>query len=273
MTAKGDEAGILPLDGESEEIELNPVQQAFEIWIQPEVERRINSGTWERGTAIIAAQVFLPSPLDGEEPMVRLNGEVQASVKVKFKPKVSIKVGDPVNARDIQEIGPVSRLAQDDANAGLITLLLLENSWHMSFDFRRDVPRASAILDRAQEFTLSASDSHDLGRDGVSYDNLFSAAELAAKAQLLLYMFFPYKHPNDHGAIFGRYRTWSSSGNVPHQHINALKALRRVRPRARYLQGDSPYPEFDELYWTVADMIARTREYAGSVNQEENDDG
>ena len=261
----GTPSSSLDLD---EEAQRNVVQQVFDLWITPEIARRKTEGRWADGTALVGAQVFLPSPLDGEVPTVLLNQEVRAIAKVKFKDAAHLKPGDPVRANDIKEIGSIRRLPEDHPNAGMITILSLNDKWHMVFDLRRDAHRAKRILDAAQDFALSARDSDRCDRRGPAFDNLYSAAELSAKAQLLLFAFYPYNNPKDHGAIYGRHKKWVQMGNLPSSHSQAFDKLRRARSNARYLDGYQPLPGFDLLFWAVAEMIATGRGQLPEFNDE-----
>ena len=165
--------------------------QAMEIWIRPEIENRRQKGTLTLPFALNAAQVIMPSPRDKRDDYVRLNDEVQALVRVKARR--SIDKGELVFSRDITEVGAINLAKDDEPNAGHLTMMNIGGQWTIHFDFRRDKTYAKKLLVLAREFYATAIDSFGKGRLRPAVENLFAAAELAAKAETLIFCFFPYQ--------------------------------------------------------------------------------
>jgi hypothetical protein len=258
MQGKSHELNI-PQDPD-EETQVRAIQQAFDLWITPEIERRKAAGTWPNGTALTGAQILLPSPLDNKPIEIRLNQEVRMLAQIEFAAPATVRPDDPVYEQDIAMIHEIARLPDEDPNAGMLAFILVNGSWHLFFDFRRDARRASKLLDLADEFAHASEESFSSGWLGPAYDNLFSAAELAARAQLLLFSFFPYGNRKDHGAIRSKYQQWTRLGNMPLKTGKALKQLAKARLRARYLEHEEAYPDFNEVHLAVQELVQRTKE-------------
>src|SRR5688572_23907614 len=82
----------------------------FELFIRPELERRLQEGTITSPYEIRMAQVIF-SP-DGSKPKVRLNEEVRAVAKVKPS-KLPLRKGQAVMASDVAEIEEIELTGLD----------------------------------------------------------------------------------------------------------------------------------------------------------------
>jgi hypothetical protein len=109
----------LPADGHA-----NLLQQVFELWAQPEVERRQVLGTMPRPAQVHAVQVLLRAdgPVD-----VRLNDEVRGIARATADRDVA--AGELVSFQDVESLVDFSLEAADDANAGHITAIALPAGW------------------------------------------------------------------------------------------------------------------------------------------------
>ena len=112
------------------------IRQAFELWIEPEMNRRRQAGTIGAAFQLNMAQVvFDPT---GGGPSVRLNEEVKGVLSVETARP--IEKGELVKMSDIAEIRTHS-LTDDDPDAGHFTIIRFKDIWFLSFDFRYNVGR------------------------------------------------------------------------------------------------------------------------------------
>jgi uncharacterized protein (UPF0332 family) len=207
------------------------LEHAFEIWINPEVERRRGHGRLPAGFVVLAAQVVMNV---GKAPVVRLNEEVRLVVKVP-SPEEPFKVGDavPINWDEVAEV----HLGPDDENAGHMTLIRDRNRWLLSFDFRYNAERANDCLDAAREFLGAARDSLQANRLRVFAETLFGATELAVKAKLLTMPDPEILKTKKHGMVAGKYNRWANLGNADVENAKLLNRLSNMRSLARYVGG------------------------------------
>jgi hypothetical protein len=209
--------------------------QAVDLWIAPEIERRALLGLLSKPFPLTAAQVIFPSPRTKIDIQVRLNEEVQ--VKVLYRADRPVEKGELVSIDNPDSIGEVRLLDGDEPDSGHLTMLLVGDRWVIHFDFRRDRQYARELLKRAREFYATATFCLSREWTGPAIENLLAAAELAAKAELLVSCYLNYKKPKDHGAVRGRYGQWVGLGNAPLAGNSALNKLSRMRPAARYCEG------------------------------------
>jgi len=234
-------------------------RQALDLWVNPEIEERRSRRLIDDGFALHSAQVIFPSPLDARANYVRLNDEVKAVARVKINRPTS--VGDHIRESDIEDFEAVRLPENDEPNAGHLTMVRISQKWFIGFDFRRDKKRACEHITRADEFLRAARLSFRQGLVGPGLDALHSAAELAAKAELLLFMAYLPARPRDlkdHGFLRGRYGRWTGLGNAPKPANSALKQLSQLRRRARYLEGGH-HLKRGQLLKSVSAMIGRVR--------------
>ena len=238
------------------------IQQAildgiFRTYINPEIERRQKAGNLESPFELIAALVVL-SP-DGSECEVRLNSEVSFHATPIYKPGVLVTPDAPVFAGDLEGIEGIQLMDSDDPDSGYIVLLLLNGVWHLKFDFRRNKCFAGQLLDVAKQFHEAAGFSLEKRHLNACLDNLFSAAELSAKAYLIQTRFDLLKS-RKHSAVQTFFNMEASLDNIPPEHCDVLNQLRKLRNPARYLERDLIISEQDAQHFfdVVRDMIDTT---------------
>jgi HEPN domain-containing protein len=207
------------------------LQQAFELWIEPEIERRRQAGRLPDGFKLHAAQVIFDMELDA--PEVRLNDEVKAALQIRVDR--AIEPGEPVRWADVTELVDL-QLTDQDPNAGHLTVLSRPDGWWITFDFRYNATRIAETLQAATEFLASARSALDKGHTRPFVDTLFSATELLAKSILLVVPDKRLVTSRRHGFISARYNIWGGKlGNVPRPFVELLNDLERMRGSARYL--------------------------------------
>src|SRR6185436_18074524 len=116
-----------------EEITRNASKQFMDTFITPEVMRRQESGELPRPLDLRAAQIiFYP---DGKKPAIRINSEVKAIGKMKLKPGIEKDYGDAVYENELEGLEELMLTDEDDPDAGHVTILKLNGTWIMAFDF------------------------------------------------------------------------------------------------------------------------------------------
>jgi hypothetical protein len=208
-------------------------KQIWELWVEPEILRRGREGILAPDFKLYAFQVLLASANDGRESIVRLNDEVKAVAKIRSSRP--IRVGDPVYIRDIEAVEEIA-LVDGERNFAHVTGLDLRGTWVVHLDFRYDKKRAHEHLQAAKDFLEMAQAARQTGKLRPFVDNLFSAAELIAKAELMLTPTGSPKELKNHERIKGRYMSWARLENAPKSSSRALAELGELRYRARYLR-------------------------------------
>lgn len=208
------------------------MQQLVTLYVTPEVERRRADGAMANGTPIPAAQVvFFP---DGRRPIVRLNTEVRAILSPTPRDGVTKQNGDEVFADELGAIERIS-LPDDEPNCAHATILLLGTRWVCGFDSRYDREHARKHLDLGDQFLALARIAREKGWLGPFVANLFSAAELAAKATLLLMPDPEFRKQASHKHIATKFQSFAELGNVNSEFRDTLDRIRGWRHGARCL--------------------------------------
>jgi len=210
--------------------------QFMDLFVIPEVKRRQEIGELEKSLDLRAAQiVFFP---DGRKPQVRINSEVKAIGKVKLKPRISKKVGDPIREHEVEGLREITLTEEDDPDCAHATLIRISNSWIIAFDFRYNKALSAKHMETAKQFYESAEFAFNQRNWAPFVDNLFSAAELIAKATLLLMPDSKFRNKAKHGGIQVRYNRFADLGNVKPVYRKTFNRLSGLRPYARYLRRD-----------------------------------
>ena len=216
-----------------EEIGSNASKQFMDIFITPEVMRRQDIGELPRPLDLHATQILFHP--DGKKPTVRINDEVKAIAKMKLKSGIQKDYGDSVYANEIEGLEELMLTDEDDPDSGHVTMLKFNGTWIMAFDFIYNKALAKKTIETAKEFIEAAefSLSHEFW--SAFTDNLFSAAELLAKATLLATWSDPeFREKTTHPAIHSRYNRFAHLGNVDSKHASIFNKLSKMRYPARY---------------------------------------
>lgn len=223
-------------DETSKEPELtrNVLQEAFNLWVAPEIERRKQAGWIPASFVLNGAQVILN--LDADAPEIRLNEEVRATARIKANR--AFQQGESVKASEVEEIYAIL-LTELDPNAAHVTMVRIRNFWFVAFDFRYNSTRANEAHAAAGEFLGCAESALNKGHARAFVENLFSAMELMAKADLLMFP-DPDKvilKARSHGTISAKYNWLRKTGGIEPEYATLLNQLTDLRPLARYLRG------------------------------------
>ena len=233
-------------------------EHAMEIWFEPEIHRRQEQGVAPKPFQLRKAQVIIcPDERPNE---IRLNEEVQAVGQIKLKDGVIKKPGDPIYLDEFEDVPSIELPETADPNCGHFTLLLIGDRWYGSFDFHYNKGKARELLSAAEDFYEISSTALSAGKMRLAIDNLFSAAELAAKAYVISMPLPGDSDSKSHGHVHSRFNMFSQHGNIDSEHRKAFNALASARAGARYLQGAVAGRELVMKWQTeIAGLIAHVR--------------
>lgn len=239
----------------NEEIGKKSFDQFMNLFVLPEVQKRQSSGSIPTPYDLKAAQIIFSS--DGQPASVRLNSEVKAKAKIKLKKDIRKQKGEVIYQHEIDGFENIILTEQDDADSGHVTMLRIENQWIMTFDFIYNKGLSRKYVDVAQEFLSVAQIAFEKKFWHPFTDNLFSAAELSARALLLSIPDPKFKKKTSHADLSHRYNWFADLGNVKPEHRTIFNKLAGWRSNARYLKGTflKNKDEAEQLLAAVQDMV------------------
>lgn len=215
------ETRAIPADDSGPSLGNDLFRQVVEMYVRPELAKRN-----ETGLEVRAAQVVMAV---GQAVKVRLNEEVRAVVRR------SIRKREEVGSNDIGDLESIE-LMSHDPNSAHITVLLLETGWSIAFDFRYNRAEVARHLAVAAEFLEGAAAACERAHLHAFTDSLFSAAELTAKAELLMLPDPQLLGDTNHRFVASQFnRRWRGQETVQEQ-VRLLNQLGASRYPARYLR-------------------------------------
>lgn len=236
-------------DADSEEFGSRVLENAFNLWINPELARRRALGELPEHFTLIAAQ-RIQRP-DGTI-IVRINDEVRGMASVRLSR--SVQKGEAVMLSDLDGLEGFDIL-EEELDSGHWTVLWSGTRWFMSFNFLSNRGRCIDLLTKASQFRRTAADATERGHAAVAVDNLFSACELASKA-LLVASHVVELDAKTHGTVASRINSWRKLGNVEGAFVDLFNRLRELRPLYRYDASQSErMPITDDDLELVAQII------------------
>ncbi len=215
------------------EIAQRVFQQAMDLWITPEIEKRKQHKKISPNFELRSAQIVFSSERALIE--IRLNDEVKAIAKCKVN-KAKNK-GDVIYEEDIENIEKIE-LTNKDPNSAHLTLLRVRDKWIISFDFRYNKKRILEHIEASKEFLESAKDNLSKNRLRPFFEDSFACAELLAKSILLQLPDKKMLYGKDHTSRIDKFKNWASLGNVSQKHSDILERLKKLRSSARYLSSN-----------------------------------
>lgn len=238
-------------------------QQFMDLFVNPEVMRRQEAGDLPKPLDLRAAQIIFFA--NGRKPQVRINKEIRAIAKVKFKEGISKNSGEPVFAHEIEDLGEINLIDDDDPDCGHATLVKINGRWTIAFDFQYNKGLSRNHIKTASEFYEAAEFSFSRKNWSAFVDNLFSCAELSAKVILLTFLSPELARKATHPLIRQRYNRFADLGDFDETHRSVLNKLSGWRINARYLKGRVPVSEDEavELLNIVKDMLTYAKGYIG----------
>jgi hypothetical protein len=233
----------------NEQLASRILENAFKLWFEPEVKKRLADGRLKKGAAVWAVQVVLTLEAD---PDVRLNQEVRGAFVA--RPSRKVESGEVVLLEDIRDIESM-QLTNEDPNAGHFTAVVHNGRWHIFFDFRYNATRIQTQLEAADQFIAAAASAIERGHDIAAVDNLYNAVQMMAKSYLLTTGDQRVLESKTHGFIETGFNRQAKIGNVDAGAAKLLNRLARLRPKTRYALEPHRVAS-SELEWMLAD--ART---------------
>lgn len=191
---------------------------------------------------LLAAQAIIFP--DSRPPLIRLNGEVSADLKLKKGTDTTVENFWP-SAADVLKI----KLKEGEfVNCAHVTMIGLADTFQLVFDFTYNREISSANLQIAREFLTTARFALHKDLKSAYIDNAFSAAELLAKTNLLLETNKLMVGKTNHSAIKSEFnkRHRYSTDDFDLSVKNVLNKLSDMRSRARYLNGTVDIEKLDD---------------------------
>ena len=223
------------------EFAQNAFNNFMSLFFQPEIDRRKALNLIEEPFDLLAAQAIIFP--DGRQPLIRLNGEVSADLKLKKETNTQVKNFWP-SSNDV--IGIKLKPGEFD-NCGHVTLVALSDRFQLVFDFVYNKQIAGDNLKVANEFLTTARYALENDLKAAFIDNAFSACELLAKTNLLLETNKMVTGKTNHSAIKSefnkRHRYSTDAFDLAVKDI--FNRLSDTRNRARYLNGSVDIEKLD----------------------------
>jgi len=243
------------------EIYKKAFQNFLDLFVTPEVQKRQEAGKLPKPLDFRAAQIiFYP---DGRRPEIRINSEVLALAKMKLKEGVIKEIGEAVYENELDGFEKITLTNNDDPNCGHVTMLKINNEWFLAFDAIYDKQLSKQHLETAKQFIAATEFAFSQKHWSTFVDNLFSAAELIAKAILLGSWSGPkFRKDSSHRAVHSRFNKYTHLGNADPKFTEALNKLSKLRYPARYVEGelnlskDEAQKYLDVVKKMYEDMIA-----------------
>jgi hypothetical protein len=231
------------------------------LFFLPEIVRRQKLGLVSKPLEVRIAQVvFYP---DGRPNSVLLNEEVKFRARVKMKPGTVKKPGEAFFDHEVEDIDDIELTCKDGPDCAHATVVWLSGMPHVLFDFRYNKALARRHVDTARQFHRVAKMAWSERLLSPCADNLYSAAELAARAMLLTFPDPEFSKGAKHKEIKRRFSAFASLGNVPTEQNDAFQKLTQMRYPMRYLRRESGLTdsEVEGLLRCVEELIARAERF------------
>jgi len=144
-----------------------------------------------------------------------------------------------------------------------VLLFKIGSNWFIGFDLRYNKGFSKKNIEAAEQFYESAKFSLEKNNMRAFVDNLFSAVELTAKAELLSFPDPKFRKRTKHKSIHTRYNQYAKIGNAESCYRDALNELSKLRYPARYLNGELSISsdEAHKLLDAVKSMIDDAKSY------------
>lgn len=244
---------IVPPD--PEEFGQAVIKNVFEIWFTPEIERRKAAGLIGDFVLMFAQALF---PEDGAN-QIRLNDEVRGTMMVEAQRDATL--GEQALMADLECIRSFE-LIEEEMDCGHFTVVRrgASNRWMISFNALAGRRKAAGLVRLESEFLFTSKAAAAGGHVGPAIDNLFSACELLAKAELIMHRFEAAKSKK-HGAIHSAINRWGQLGNVHPQFVRTMNRMGNLRSAARY-EGTA-----DVQHLPTAEEVEAVEAYLDHIGQ------
>jgi len=231
-----------PLNTSNDPFSINLFNHIRRIWLDSEIERRIENGLLKKTDLIRAVHIIICPKRKTE---IRINEEVKLKANLLKKKGVAFEKGDPVFENQIIGIKDVTLMKDVDPNCANVILLNINEYYYIIFDFRYDLEHAQDVVSLARQFITSAEFALQNDQIGPFIDNLYSAAELSIKS---IFLTWPHIEPGKkttHQVIKKMYEEFGELGNVDKVFLDIFDELSSLRPRIRYFEPNYKLPKED----------------------------
>lgn len=238
-------------------------QQAFDLWINPEIEHRKQAGKLPDNFSVSMAQILFSV---GAPPVVRLNEEVKTIGRLKLSR--SVKKGDLIRYKDVKEIHGFE-LIPEERDFGHITLVRFPDQWIVFFSFIYDTSKSKQFLEIATRFMKSAHSALEQDNYRPMINDLAVAAENCAKARLILLPNEKIRKARTHKTIKNEVNIFASKSDViPQGFKTAFNRIIELRDDARYRTDfDLEESEAKKLYGDVLSLVKEVRRMLATYRQ------
>lgn len=225
------EAGSVEDGGQATEFARNAIRHFLDAYVNPELERRQAAGLLEETFRFWGAQViFFPY---ARAPDVSINSEMRLRVRVKLKDGTPGKPkGAPLLLGEVGDISEIALDEREDPDCAQAAIFRVGNKWILAFDihYNRGLSRSHIVA--AREFFSAAESSLAQQAWSAFVDNLFSAAELVAKAVLLSVPDPKLRTKHRHGYVQTHFAKRAGGS----EYAKTLKGLAKLRPTRKVSQ-------------------------------------
>lgn len=232
----------------SEEGQQRLLQQSFELWITPEVERRRAAGQLPEAFQLLSAQ-RLQWP----------NGRIEVRLNEEIRGIAAVRANRPVEKDDVALLSDFEQiemfdLVEEELDCGHWTVLWTGKAWFIGFNFLSNRARCADLLRKASQFLQAAINARQLDHPAVIVDTMFSACELVAKAELVASHQVEIE-AKSHGTIHSAINSWRKLGNVESAFVDLFNRLAQLRSRYRYDAEVSERMPIDEEDVTLVEAM------------------
>lgn len=246
------------------------LEQALQIWIAPELERRREAGLLPSDFVLRAAQIVMNVDAPTK---VRLNAEVKLVVEVRPLHNRAIEVGDSILVEDVESIEGF-HLTTDDPNAGHLSIVWLPGQVFIGWNFSYNATRNRARVANARQFLDAGRYALERGNLNAFVENALAGVEALAKARLMMLPDRAIMDSRKHRAVTAKYNRWAVLNDSERPYAEALNLLTKQRKAARYLEGELKIDAADaheimgvaeEFAQFVEDLIPERSEIPGAL--------
>jgi hypothetical protein len=237
----------------------NLFNHVLELWVNPELEKRIKEGLIDDKFRLHIVQVVT---VPDKKPIIRFNDEARGKYVARLKPGVLKKDGEEVYTKDLESIYEVL-LPSEEQDYGHLTMMQMgEGNWSISFDFRMNKTIAQNKYNAGLQFLDTSKLCKEKGSFSVAIDTLFSALELFVTSQLIVTSEQKYAMKQNHHWTRSKYFDFISLGNDKPEFRKLYTDLYNLRDKARYQNkaiDELTKRKYDECLATVEDIRERVR--------------
>jgi uncharacterized protein (UPF0332 family) len=188
-------------------------EQLVDLWVKPEIDRRVAEGRIVTPLGLYRIQVLMP--INGEN-IVRFNDEVHFEVEAKVKPGTKLKPGDIFDFTEVEDV-KFHKLLPEDEDYGHITAWAINGTWSIYFSFIYQRTKSRDLLRLGMDYIKSAESDIRRGLLAPAINTLCIASENIAKARLVLQPFEEVHRP---------IKTHSTLKSIINRHTKVGEAIR-----------------------------------------------